>query len=280
MTRLTLLIRRTPCERTGPAWAATRLIMPALTLGLVSLFALPALAHAQTIQGRVLDQENEQPVGGAIVTLLEPDGDERVRALADSVGRFLITPPESGEYYMVAERFGYFETRSPLIALGTEGTAALDLMLVPEPIGLEGLEVSVEERAEQELEQLGLTPRQLGNRWIGRERIEAIAVKLDMGAVLERTAQANIRIIRPENLTLGSDPLGLCVSLQQARTAGGMGTCALIVLDGVPISGVGAMDIDPNAIESIAILEPIEASTFYGTAGGSGAVLVWTRRGG
>lgn len=254
--------------------------MPALTLGLVSLFALPALAHAQTIQGRVLDQENEQPVGGAIVTLLEPDGDERVRALADSVGRFLITPPESGEYYMVAERFGYFETRSPLIALGTEGTAALDLMLVPEPIGLEGLEVSVEERAEQELEQLGLTPRQLGNRWIGRERIEAIAVKLDMGAVLERTAQANIRIIRPENLTLGSDPLGLCVSLQQARTAGGMGTCALIVLDGVPISGVGAMDIDPNAIESIAILEPIEASTFYGTAGGSGAVLVWTRRGG
>lgn len=249
-------------------------------LALVAVLAPPTSADAQTIQGRVLDQENEQPVGGAIVILVEREGDERVRALADSVGRFIVTPPEAGEYYVVAERFGYFETRSPLIALSTEGTAALDLLLVPEPIGLEGIEVSVEERAELELEQLGLTPRRLGNRWIGRDRIDAIPVKLDMGAVLERTAQANIRVIRPENLTLGSDPLGLCVALQQARTAGGMGTCALIVLDGVPISGVGAMDIDPEAIESIAILEPIEASTFYGTAGGSGAVLVWTRRGG
>lgn len=246
----------------------------------VGTLAAPSAVDAQTIEGRVLDQENEQPVGGAIVVLVEREGDERVRALADSVGRFRLTPPEPGEYYVVAERFGYFETRSPLIALRTEGTAALDLMLVPEPIGLEGLEVSVEELAEQELGLLGLTPAQLGNRWIGRERIDAIAVKLDMGAILERTGQANIRIIRPENLTLDSDPLGLCVSLQQARTAGGMGTCALVVLDGIPITGVGAMDIDPNAIESIAILEPIEASTFYGTAGGSGAVLVWTRRGG
>ena len=249
-----------------------------LAVGLT--LVLFGLSSAQTIEGRILDQENEAPVGGAIVILVERDGDERARALADSLGRFRISPPEAGEYYVVAERFGYFETRSPLIALRTEGLAALELMLVPEPIGLEGLEVSVEEQAEQELGLMGLTPAQLGNRWIGRDRIDAITVKLDVGAILERTGQANIRIVRPENLTLDIDPLGLCVSLQQARTAGGMGTCALIVLDGIPITGVGALDIDANAIESIAILEPIEASTFYGTIGGSGAVLVWTRRGG
>lgn len=258
---------------------ANRLSITVL-LPLATSLATASSSAAQTIQGRILDQENEQPVGGAIVSLVDRDGDERTRALADSAGRFRIAPPEAGEFYLVAERFGYFETRSPLIALRTDGEAALDLMLVPEPIGIEGLEVSVEELARQELQQLGLTPAQLGNRWIGRERIDALAVKLDVGAVLERTAQANMRVIRPENLTMGSDDLGLCVSLQQARTASGRGTCALVVLDGIPITGVGALDIDPEAIESIAILEPIEASTFYGTAGGSGAVLVWTRRGG
>ncbi|MDH3272076.1 MAG: carboxypeptidase-like regulatory domain-containing protein [Gemmatimonadota bacterium] len=246
------------------------------------LFALvapgPAPVAAQTILGRVLDQDSERPIGGVIVSLVEADGSERARALADSLGRFQIGPPEAGEYLVVAERFGYFETRSPLIALGMEGEASLELMMIPEPIGLEGLEVSVEERASQELQQLGLTPSRLGNRWIDKTRIEEIPVKIDMGAILERTAQASLRVIRPENLTLGSDPIGLCISLQRARTGDGRGTCSLIVLNGVPISGEGALDIDPNAIESIAILEPIEASTFYGTAGGSGAVLVWTRR--
>ena len=254
------------------AWA-TSMVVCALAI-------LASPAAPQVVEGRVLDQDNERPVGGAIVALVEEDGDERRRVLADSAGRFRIVPPEAGEYYLLAERFGYFETRSPLIAFGTEGRAAIDLLMVPRPVGLEGLEVSVEELAAQELGQLGLTPAQLGNRWIGREEIDAIAVKRDMGVILERTAQAGIQIIRPENLTIGSDNLGLCVSLQRARTAGGGGRCALIVLDGIPISPVQALDIDPSSIQSIAILDPIQASTFSGTVGGSGAVLVWTRRGG
>jgi hypothetical protein len=159
-----------------------------------------------------------------------------------------------------------------------EGEAPLELMILPAPIGLEGLDISVEEQATQELDLIGVTPRQLGNRWISRERIDRIPVKLDMGVILERTAQVNLQIIRPENLTPGSDDMGLCISNGRARRMGS-GTCALIVLDGVPISGVQAMDINPDAIESIAVLSPVEASTFYGTMGGTGAVLVWTRRG-
>lgn len=240
---------------------------------------VPSWTSAQTIQGRVLDQENEQPVGGAIVSLVDADGSEEERVLADSVGRFRIIPPEAGEFYLVVERFGYYETRSPLIALSTEGVAALDLMLVPEPVGIEGLEISVEELAEEELGQMGLTPAGLGNRWIDREAIDGIAVKRDMGVILERTAQIGMRVIRSENLRAGSEDMGLCFSLQRARTGAGFGRCAMIVLNGIPITGVAALDIDPDAVESIAVLEPPEATTFYGTDGGAGAVLVWTRRG-
>lgn len=249
-----------------------------LTAGLL-LTTVTALS-GQTVEGRVLDQESETPVGGAIVALVDEDGEERTRTLADSIGRFRIEPPEPGNFYLVAERFGYYETRSPLIAFHTEGRAELELMMIPQPVGLEGLEVSVEEMAEQELGLLGLTPAQLGNRWIDRDEIDAIAVKRDMGVILERTAQAGIQVLRSENLTMGSDDIGLCISQQRARTGAGRGRCSLVVLDGVPVSGVQAQGLDPTAIESIAILDPVQATTLYGTRGGGGAVLVWTRRGG
>ncbi len=235
--------------------------------------------RAQTILGRVLDQVNEQPVEGVLVSLIARTGERRARALSDSIGRFVIEPPEAGEFLLVTDRFGYLETRSPLLALSTEGQAPLDLMIAPEPIGLEGLEISVEEQAVEQLSRMGLSADALGNRWIDREKIDAIPVKRDMGVILERTAQAGIRVTRPENLTMGSADIGLCVSLYRVRTADGGGQCALIVLDGIPMSGVGALDIDPEGIESIALLEPIEATTYYGTLGGAGAVLVWTRRG-
>ncbi len=249
----------------------------ALLVGLLTFSALPASAVGQTLLGRVLDQVNEAPIGGVIVSLVGRDGTERVRALSDSIGRFVIEPPEEGEYLLIAERFGYLETRSPLLALGLEGQAPIDLMMVPEPIGLEGLEISVEEVASEELQSMGLSPNALGNRWISRDKIDAIPVKRDIGVILERTSQTGMRIIRPENLTTGSDNMGLCVALSRARSMG-RGRCALIVLDGVPISGVQALDIDPSAIESMAVLEPIQATTYYGTIGGAGAVLVWTRR--
>lgn len=261
--------RRRPVHRRA-AWGAI-----ASSIALV----LPSPVDAQTILGRVLDQVNEAPVGGVIVRLIERDGAERLRVLSDTAGRFVLRPPEEGEYLLVTERFGYLETRSPLIALRMEGRAPVELMISPEPLGLEGLEVSVEERAAEELDQMGLSPNQLGNRWIDKRAIEAIPIKRDMGVILENRAPAGMQIIRPQNLRAGSENIGLCVSQARARTGAGFGTCSLVVLNGVPISGVQALDIDPDAIESIAILNPTEAVTFYGTQGSTGAVLVWTARG-
>lgn len=242
-------------------------------------FALaPSPVRGQTILGRVLDQFSEEPVDGVIVRLVARTGEEREQALSDADGRFVLTPPDAGEYLLVTDRFGYIETRSPLLSLTIEGQAPLDLMIAPAPIGLEGLEITVEERAAEELSRIGLSVNALGNRWIDKQQIDAIPVKVDMGTILERTAQAGLRISRPENLTMGSDDIGLCVAFLRVRRANGGGTCALVVLNGVPMSGVGALDIDPYSIESIALLEPMEAAMQWGTLAGGGAVLVWTTR--
>jgi hypothetical protein len=249
-----------------------------VVLTLLGFILAPSPVRGQTILGRVLDQFSEEPVDGVIVLLVARTGEERERALSDADGRFVLTPPDAGEYLLVTDRFGYVETRSPLLSLTTEGQAPLDLMIAPAPIGLEGLEISVEERAAEELSRIGLSVNALGNRWIDKEQIDAIPVKLDAGTILERTAQAGLRISRPENLTMGSDNIGLCVAFLRVRRADGGGTCALVVLNGVPMSGVGALDIDPYSIESIALLEPMEAAMQWGTLAGGGAVLIWTTR--
>lgn len=250
-----------------------RYVMAALCLALA-----PGPVAAQTILGRVLDQVNEEPVSGVLITLITASGEQRLRSMTDVTGRFRLTPPESGEYRLSTERFGYYETISPLIALGIEGEAPLELMIVPQPVGIEGVDVTVEERAEVELDLLGLTPTRLGNRWIGPDRINAIPVKRDLGAILENTAQAGVRIMRPNNVNLG-DNMGLCVSFNRVVTADGGGVCALIVVNGIVTNGISALDIDANSVESMAVLDPIEASTFYGTDAGGGAILVWTTRG-
>jgi len=234
-------------------------------------------AAGQTLVGRVLDEVGERPLGGAVVALVARTGEARDRTITGADGRFTLTPPEPGEYLLTSERFGYATTTSPLFALTTEGEAPIELLMSPEPIGLEGLDVTVEELAVEELDAMGLSVDQMGNRWIARDRIDAIPVKRDMGTIVEHTAQAGVQVIRPDNVSRGPG-VGLCVSFRRA-TRVGSGTCALVVLDGVPISSIQAADIDPEAIESMALLEPREAATRYGTLAGGGALLVWTRRG-
>ena len=238
--------------------------------------------RAQTVIGRVLDDARESPVSGAVVRLLDEDGKKKAETLADSLGRFVLTPPKAGEYYLEATRIGYQRALTPLLEFADrDDRVQIDLMMTPAPIGLEGLsvEVDVETRAAEDMKLSGVRPVDLGNRWVSRADIEAVAIRPDVGNVLEHQSVAGIRVIRPENLVPGSDGLGLCVSLVRARTGGGMGTCALVVLDGVTITGEQALFVDPESVEAMAVLLPTEAATLFGTRGGRGALLIWTRKG-
>lgn len=256
---------------------------PPLGWCLVALALGAPGAGAQSVEGRVVDDARESPVAGALLRLLDRDGDERARAESDAAGRFRLAPPRPGEYYLEATRLGYRRALTPLLAFSSvEGSVPLEILMSPAPIGLEGfeVEVDVETRAAADLSLAGVEPRELGNRWIDRREIEAVPIRNDLGSVLERQNIANIRIIRRENLVPGSEPLGLCVALTRARTGSGMGTCALVVLNGLPITGEQAMAVDPDAVEAMAVLLPPEATTLYGTRGGRGALVIWLRSGG
>ena len=133
-------------------------------------------------------------------------------------------------------------------------------------------------RAEDELKLAGIEPRDLGNRFIGLEKIEAITIKRDPGSILEWNQVGGVNVLRPENTTSGSDNIGLCVTFARTRTMG-RGRCAMIVWNGVQIDNIAALDLDPETIGAMAVLSPIEAVILYGKRGEAGAVVMWTRQG-
>ncbi len=252
-------------------WARTA--APVLALQGALALAMPGALHGQTLTGRALEEGREVPVRAALVTLVDPGGDVRAEALTDSTGAFTLEVPRPGSYFVEARRLGYERFRSPLLALSGEERVVMELMLRPEPVGLEGLDVTTEARAEEFLQPLGFTPAALGRRWIDRADIERMPLPAGPGEVVKWMAPVGVWVDQSN----GGGPFDeLCVQFLRNGRAG----CALVVLNGVPIDIGEAQGIDPQAIEAMALLRPAEAVTFYGTQAGNGVVLIWTRRGG
>ena len=244
--------------------------------------------HAQTVVGRILDEQRGGPVSGALVRLLDRGGRERLTTVSDSAGRFVLTPAQ-GEFYLDASRLGYVRVVSPLLAMPVGAEAVpLDLVMVPAPLGLDGISVVVDPltRAAEDLRALGVDPEDLGSGWSSQADIDAIEVKRDVGNILEWHRINGMRVVRPENVRetrTGAGgrraDFGMCVSLTRGRTWQGVNRCALPVIDGIPATNENLLYLDPTTIAAIAILQPTEARVAYGSRADAGAVLIWTKTG-
>lgn len=241
--------------------------------------ALPGTLSAQTITGATLDEALGTPVGGASVRLMSQEGEAIAATLSDPGGRFALTPPATGTFRIVTSRIGYVQVASPLFEFGTIDSVDVEVLMRPAPIGLGGLtvEVDVVSEAAEALEMSGIHPPNLGRRWITRADLETVQVRSDIGRVLEWQQISNLRIIRPENLSAGSDPMGLCLSLTRARTGAGLGRCAIGVVDGRAVSNDEMLHLDPETVEAMAVLIPTEATILFGQRGEAGALMIWTR---
>ena len=249
-------------------------------LGAVAALAPTAAPlTAQTLRGTLVDELTDLPVRGADVRLVDRSGKARARAVTDSLGTFTLTADPPGDYHVRAEQLGYQPALSPLLDLTFEGMVQIELLISPEPVGLEGFSVQGRSTLDRDLRALGVSAPSLGNRLVTREEIDAVQTAFDVGGVLQWQNIAGITVIRGENTVAGSDDLGLCVAIPRARSMGG-GRCMLTVLNGVPVSALIADQIHPRDMESIVVLLPTEAALLWGTAGAPGAVVIYTRRGG
>jgi len=90
----------------------------------------------RTVSGVVLDSVTGEPVAGADVSLRRSFRME----LTDRNGRFAIAGVEDGPDDLRVRRMGYVATSVPVVV--REGMAPLTILLVPEPVGLDSLEVA------------------------------------------------------------------------------------------------------------------------------------------
>lgn len=237
---------------------------------MVALAISPESALAQTLVIDLRDEVNGVPIQGAAVSLLNRSGVPAASATSSDGGRAVLSPPAPGEYTIEVVRLGYMGYRTPLLSLATEGRVELELLIRPQPLGLEGVDVVTEGRGEELLKPLGLSAVALGSRWIDRADIDAMEMPGLPKDVIRWQGVPGVSVVET-NTSTNLHPR-LCVRIR----AGG---CALTVLNGSVVTPEIAYHLDPRSIEAMAILRPVEAATLYGTMGGSGAVLIWTRRG-
>ncbi|HEU4884248.1 MAG TPA: carboxypeptidase-like regulatory domain-containing protein [Longimicrobium sp.] len=92
--------------------------------------AAPCAAHAQTVQGRVVDGATQQPVAGAMVLLEDAQG-EAGAAFSEADGSFRVTAPAAGEFRLTVDKPGY-EILSTSLRLADAQVLQMDARLVPE----------------------------------------------------------------------------------------------------------------------------------------------------
>ena len=128
---------------------------------------------AQTVEGSVLDSDDDRPVATAVVRLLDPDGEQRAIAAADSLGRYALAVPEPGVYRLKAERIGYQPMETPLLEMGrADGVYPLDLLVQRAPIPIEGLEVTNRELDRRVRLLTGISPAALRWKPLRREDLQ------------------------------------------------------------------------------------------------------------
>lgn len=167
--------------------------LPRSAFPLALLHVLAAAASAQqpadsiALSGWVVDARSRQPLPSAYVVVQGVD----VRMVTGEGGAFRLMVPRADGYEILVGRFGYMEMH---YEIGEEELAEqlvgeqLILPLEPQPLPLEGLEVTVDRLAELE-ERLESRTRAYSDgpsRAVGRERIERSGPGSALDLVLEQ----------------------------------------------------------------------------------------------
>lgn len=228
---------------------------------------VPSTANAQVIEGRVSDAVNGDAVGLSAVIVLDAERSPVEMTAADVDGRYTVTVPGPGEYYLVVERLGYFENESPLLAIEGEGPFRADFEMRPEPFRLDPLEVTVrnEELEDYLTLEFGLHPATLkGYRSIQGIRLAEAQLKADDNTDLLR--ELYIPVTHGQQVCIGTFGAGAALpermGYERTRAAteaqGGAvdagASCGALYVDGIRCRNEHIENIDRSRIGVVIVL--------------------------
>ncbi len=124
---------------------------------------------------------------------------------------------------------------------------------------------------------------------LGEVVVTALGIKREekaLGYAVQKVSGATLNTVKSVNVAtnLTGKIAGLNVQnsteFNEAPTLSLRGETPLLVVDGVPYQNLSLSDIASDDIESIDVLKGATASALYGSRGGSGAIMVTTKKGG
>ncbi|MEC7739692.1 MAG: carboxypeptidase regulatory-like domain-containing protein [Gemmatimonadota bacterium] len=225
-----------------------------------------------TLSGYVEDFASGEPVQGASVMVAGTEG----LVLTDEEGRFIMDDLPPGRHLVTTDHIA-FEQRTDSVTIFSEEVVDIEVRLAVEALELDGLVVTARTR----FGRTSLLNDAKRADFISREEIEALLPRTTATVDLLRNVHApglRIREISTVDAVTGVPRPGLCIEV--SRRSGGQGCApAAVFINDVPVPypEQAIIDMDPNFIDRIEVLNPVDASFRYGTIAGNGAIVIYTR---
>jgi len=230
--------------------------------------AAPAPPPPLRVTGRVIDKSTGKPLAGASVLVKNSN----IGTSTDAEGKFVITVDHPNEIVQISYT-GYQTIEVPI-----GGRTEL----------LAELEPSTSELDKVVMIAYGQTTRRLNTGSISEVTSDEIA-KQPVSNVLE-AMEGRVPGMFIQSMS-GQPGAGFSVQLRGLSSIGS-GTNPLFIVDGVPYNtssldqlsvvngGLSPLNsINPADIESVEVLKDADATAIYGARGGSGVVLITTKKG-
>lgn len=219
------------------------------------MFFCTELLAQRTITGKVQD-DNSQPIVGASVVLKGT----KTGTVTDSKGNFTLNIPANAKT-LVVSGVGFV---SQEISIGLETSFSVSL--------------KQDAGAMEQVVVTGYT-REKKNQFSGSaavvagDKIGTVPVGAFDQALQGRAAGVLV------NSGSGQPGSSATVTIRGVQSIQGAGAQPLYVIDGVPMPAFDMQTINPNDFESITILKDASASALYGARGGTGVIVINTKRG-
>ena len=216
-------------------------------LFLFLIISVSGFAQTKIVTGKVTNDKDE-PLSGVSVKAVTTNAG--TATAEDGTYSISVSPAESLE-------FSYVGYGAQTIAVGEQ--ASIDVQLFPsagqslEAVVVTALGIRRQEKA------LGYATQEVKGSTLQTVKGIDVATSLT-GKVAGMTVRNSAEFMAEPNITIrGENPL--------------------IVIDGVPYGNMSLRDVPPDDIESINFLKGATASALYGERGGSGAIMITTRKG-
>ena len=227
-----------------------------LLLSAMAVLLSAAFASAQniTIRGSVLDQQSYPVIGATVMVPGTANG-----TVTDANGEYVITAPAGGK--LQASVIG-FKTQTVDIA----GRVSINFVLSEDMEALEGTIV------------VGYgTAQKIGNIVGSVTTVSAEELTNRPSANVGDALQGKVAGLQVFN-TSGEPQSSVSVQLRGTSSLN-LSTAPLYILDGVPVSSSVFNDINPQDIETIAVLKDASSTAIYGSRAANGVIYISTKKG-